>query len=252
MQTAIIACGLTATTTGTDVGKSLNTAGTQFTAVRVDGYAIPMGIGVISNTPAGKGIGTGSTTNFFIDELAKIKARIKGAVASSIATAERLKGIGIPVIELTSVDELPVYVDGADETTEHGAMIKGGGGALTREKIVAAVARKFVCIVDQSKVVGVLGSYPLPVEVIPMARGHVAHELVKLGGNPQLRPHFTTDNGNIILDVEDLRILNPADLEVKINNIAGVVTNGLFARRGADVILVGTSQGVKTLDAHKF
>jgi ribose 5-phosphate isomerase A len=198
------------------------------------------------------GVGTGSTTNFFIDELAKIKGRIKGAVASSIATAERLKGIGIPVVELTAVDELPVYVDGADETTEHGAMIKGGGGALTREKIVAAVARKFVCIVDQSKVVGVLGSYPLPVEVIPMARGHVALELVKLGGNPQLRPHFTTDNGNIILDVEDLQILNPADLEVKINNIAGVVTNGLFSRRGADVILVGTNQGIKTLDAHKF
>jgi ribose 5-phosphate isomerase A len=198
------------------------------------------------------GVGTGSTTNFFIDELAKAKKHIRGAVASSLATAERLKSHNIPVVELTAVDELPVYIDGADETTAHGAMIKGGGGALTREKIVAAVARKFVCIVDQSKVVDVLGAYPLPVEVIPMARGHVAHELVKLGGYPQLRPQFTTDNGNIILDVEDLRILNPADLEVKINNIAGVVTNGLFARRGADVILVGTDQGVKTLDAHKF
>ena len=198
------------------------------------------------------GVGTGSTANFFIDELAKVKQRIKGAVASSIYTADRLKACGIAVVELTSVDELPVYVDGADETTAHGAMIKGGGGALTREKIVAAVAKQFVCIVDKSKVVGVLGGYPLPVEVIPMARSHVAHELVKLGGHPQLREHFTTDNGNIILDVEDLRILNPAELEVKINNIVGVVTNGLFARRGADVILVGTDQGVETLDAHKF
>ena len=198
------------------------------------------------------GVGSGSTANFFIDALAKSKKRIRGAVASSIKTAERLKSQGIPVVELTMVDELPVYIDGADETTAHGAMIKGGGGALTREKIVAAVAKKFVCIVDESKVVGVLGSYPLPVEVIPMARSHVAHELVKLGGHPQLREHFTTDNGNIILDVEDLRILNPAETEAKINNIAGTVTNGLFARRGADVILVGTNQGVKTLDAHKF
>jgi ribose 5-phosphate isomerase A len=198
------------------------------------------------------GVGTGTTANYFIDELAKVKNRIKGAVASSIHTADRLKGYGIPVIELTSVDELPVYVDGADETTAHGAMIKGGGGALTREKIVAAVAKSFVCIVDQSKLVSVLGGYPLPVEVIPMARSHVAHELVRLGGHPQLREHFTTDNGNIILDVEDLRILNPAELETKINNIVGVVTNGLFARRGADVILVGTDNGVETLDAHKF
>ncbi|HTR57999.1 MAG TPA: ribose-5-phosphate isomerase RpiA [Casimicrobiaceae bacterium] len=198
------------------------------------------------------GVGTGSTTNFFIDELAKVKRRIKGAVASSIATADRLKKHGIAVVELTAVDELPVYIDGADETTQHGAMIKGGGGALTREKIVAAVAKKFVCIVDESKVVSVLGGYPLPVEVIPMARGHVAHELVKLGGSPQLRQDYATDNGNIILDVEDLRILNPADMEAKINQIAGVVTNGLFARRGADVILVGTDKGVKTLDAHKF
>ena len=198
------------------------------------------------------GVGTGSTANYFIDELAKVKQRIKGAVASSIFTADRLKSYGVPVVELTSVDELPVYVDGADETTAHGAMVKGGGGALTREKIVAAVAKRFVCIVDKSKVVGVLGGYPLPVEVIPMARSHVAHELVKLGGRPQLREHFTTDNGNVILDVEDLRILNPAEMEVKINNIVGVVTNGLFARRGADVILVGTDNGVQTLDAHKF
>jgi ribose 5-phosphate isomerase A len=198
------------------------------------------------------GVGSGSTANLFIDELAKIKGHIKGAVASSVRTAERLKTQGIPVVELSSVDTLPVYIDGADETTGHGAMIKGGGGALTREKIVAAVAKKFVCIVDQSKLVDVLGRYPLPVEVIPMARSHVAHELVKLGGRPQLRTNFTTDNGNVILDVEGMRILNPAELEAQINNIVGVVTNGLFARRGADVILVGTDQGVRTLDAHKF
>jgi ribose 5-phosphate isomerase A len=198
------------------------------------------------------GVGSGSTANYFIDELAKVKQRIRGAVASSIRTADRLIGHGIAVVELTSVDELPVYIDGADETTEYGAMIKGGGGALTREKIVAAVAQKFVCIVDASKLVGVLGNFPLPVEVIPMARSHVAHELVKLGGHPQLRSNFTTDNGNIILDVQDMQILNPADLEAEINNIVGVVTNGLFARRGADVILIGTDRGVRTLDAHRF
>jgi ribose 5-phosphate isomerase A len=198
------------------------------------------------------GVGSGSTANYFIDELAKIKHRIKGAVASSVKTAERLKGHGIPIVELTAVKDLPVYIDGADEVTEHGAMIKGGGGALTREKIVAAVATQFVCIVDQSKLVGVLGGFPLPVEVIPMARSFVAHALVKLGGHPQLRTGFITDNGNIILDVEDMRILNPTALEMKINNIVGVVTNGLFADRGADVILVGTNQGVRTLDAHKF
>jgi ribose 5-phosphate isomerase A len=198
------------------------------------------------------GVGSGSTANFFIDELAKIKHRIKGAVASSIRTAERLKGHGIPVLELTAIDALPVYIDGADEVTEHGAMIKGGGGALTREKIVAAVATKFICIVDQSKLVGVLGSFPLPVEVIPMARSFAAHELVKLGGRPQLRANFITDNGNIILDVEDLRIINPTQLEAKINNIVGVVTNGLFADRGADVILIGSDTSVRTLDAHKF
>ncbi|HVS57192.1 MAG TPA: ribose-5-phosphate isomerase RpiA [Casimicrobiaceae bacterium] len=198
------------------------------------------------------GVGSGSTATFFIDELAKIKHRIKGTVASSIKTAERLKGHGIPVLELTAIDMLPVYIDSADEVTEHGAMIKGGGGALTREKIVAAVAQKFVCIVDQSKLVGVLGNFPLPVEVIPMARSFAAHELVKLGGHPQLRPNFITDNGNIILDVEDMRIMNPVQLEAKINNIVGVVTNGLFADRGADIILIGTDTGVRTLDAHKF
>lgn len=198
------------------------------------------------------GVGSGSTANFFIDELAKIKNRIKGAVASSVNSAARLKQHGIRLVELTSVDELPVYIDSADETTAHGAMIKGGGGSLTREKIVAAVAKQFVCIVDASKLVGVLGNFPLPVEVIPMARSHVAHELVRLGGHPELREHFVTDNGNIILDVQDLIILDPAELETKLNNIAGVVTNGLFARRGADVILVGSDDGLRTLDAHKF
>jgi ribose 5-phosphate isomerase A len=198
------------------------------------------------------GVGSGSTANYFIDELAKIKTRIRGAVASSVKTAERLTQHGIVQVELNSVTDLPVYIDGADETTAHGAMIKGGGGALTREKIVAAVAQKFVCIVDQSKLVGVLGNFPLPVEVIPIARSHVAQQLIRLGGHPELREHFFTDNGNIILDVQDLIILNPAELEAKLNNIAGVVTNGLFARRGADVILVGTDDGVHTLDAHKF
>jgi ribose 5-phosphate isomerase A len=198
------------------------------------------------------GVGSGSTANHFIDELGKMKNRIKGAVASSLKTAERLRQNGIPVVELTEVDDLPVYIDGADETTAHGAMIKGGGGALTREKIVAAVAQKFVCIIDRSKLVGVLGNFPLPVEVIPMARGHVAQELVRVGGRPQLRENFFTDNGNIILDVEDLTILNPAELEAQLNQIAGAVTNGLFARRGADVILVGTDEGVHILDAHKF
>ncbi len=198
------------------------------------------------------GVGSGSTANFFIDELATIKARIKGAVASSTRTAERLKGHGIEVVELGDVDDLPVYIDGADEVTEHGAMIKGGGGALTREKIVAAASDKFVCIVDDSKLVGVLGSFPLPVEVIPMARSIVARGLIKLGGAPQLREHFVTDNGNVILDVEDLTILDPAGLESQIDHIVGVVTNGLFARRGADVILVGSDAGVRILDAHKF
>ena len=198
------------------------------------------------------GVGSGSTASFFMDELARSRKHIRGAVASSVKTAEKLKSLRIPVVELTAVDELPVYIDGADEVTAHGAMIKGGGGALTREKIVAAVAKKFVCIVDASKLVSVLGNFALPVEVIPMARSYVAHELVKLGGHPQLREHFVTDNGNVILDVEDLRILDPADLEGRINHIVGVVTNGLFARRGADVILVGADTGVQTLDAHKF
>src|SRR5262245_55184918 len=192
------------------------------------------------------GVGTGSTANFFIDELAKIKNRITGAVASSDGSAERLKGHGIRLFDLNSVNELPVYVDGADEITEHLAMIKGGGGALTREKIVAAVARNFVCIADESKLVPVLGKFPLPVEVIPMARSHVARQMVKLGGQPKLREGFTSDNGNVVLDVRGLSILNPVDLEAAINNVAGVVTNGLFARRGADVLLLGTKAGVVT------
>jgi ribose 5-phosphate isomerase A len=193
------------------------------------------------------GVGSGSTANLFIDELAKIKGRIRGAVASSVKTAERLKSNGIPVEELNNTGDLPVYVDGADEVTEHGAMIKGGGGALTREKIVAAASKKFVCIVDESKVVPVLGKFPLPVEVIPMARSYVARELAKLGGQPEWRMGFTTDNGNLVLDVRGLSIVNPVELESAINQIAGVVTVGLFARRGANIVLVGTAQGVKTL-----
>jgi len=193
------------------------------------------------------GVGTGSTANFFIDELATIRHRIKGAVASSVKTAERLKGYGIDVEELNNVRDIPVYVDGADEVTPEGAMIKGGGGALTREKIVAAVARKFVCIADQSKKVDVLGTFPVPVEVIPMARSYVARELVRLGGYPEWRMGFTTDNGNVILDVSDLKIDDPVAMEDRIRAIVGVVTVGLFARRGADVILLGTPDGVETI-----
>ena len=197
------------------------------------------------------GVGSGSTANFFIDELAKIRHRIKGAVASSVRTAERLKSHGIPVDELNNVGPLPVYVDGADEVTEHGAMIKGGGGALTREKIVAAASRKFVCIVDGSKLVDVLGKFPLPVEVIPMARSYVARELVRMGGQPELRQGFTTDNGNVILDVRNLKILEPAKLETELNQLAGVVTVGLFARRGADTILIGGERGVRRIDVRR-
>jgi ribose 5-phosphate isomerase A len=193
------------------------------------------------------GVGSGSTANFFIDELARIRHRIKGAVASSTKTAERLKANGIDVEELNNVSDIPVYIDGADEVTARGAMIKGGGGALTREKIVAAAAGRFVCIADASKLVGTLGAFALPVEVIPMARSYVARELVRLGGHPAWRMGFTTDNGNVILDVSDLAIGDPAALEDKINGIAGVVTVGLFARRGADVILLGTPGGVETL-----
>ena len=194
------------------------------------------------------GVGTGSTANHFIDALASIKGRIEGTVASSVASADRLKAHGIPVLDLNSVDELSVYVDGADEITRHMHMIKGGAGALTREKIVAAVARKFVCVADETKLVDVLGAFPLPVEVIPMARSYVARELVKLGGEPVLREGFTTDNGNVILDVHGLRIMEPVKLEETLNMLTGVVTNGIFARRAADLLLMGTKDGVKRLD----
>ncbi len=191
------------------------------------------------------GVGTGSTVNYFIEALAPIKNNIIGAVSSSDASTERLKALGIEVFDLNSVDQLSVYVDGADEITEHRHMIKGGGAALTREKIVAAVAQKFVCIIDDTKNVGVLGAFPLPVEVIPMARSYVAREIVKLGGDPVYRQGVVTDNGNVILDVHNLKILNPVELERQLNNIVGVVTNGLFAMRGADVVLTGSENGVQ-------
>ncbi len=195
------------------------------------------------------GVGTGSTANYFIDGLAGIKGKLDGTVASSEASAERLRGHGIPVMDLNSAGELQLYVDGADETTRHLHLIKGGGGALTREKIVAAASEKFVCIADDSKLVDVLGTFPLPVEVIPMARSYVAREIVKLGGQPVLREGFTTDNGNVILDINNMSIVDPVDLETKIDLITGVVTNGLFARRGANVFLMATSNGVEVLEA---
>jgi ribose 5-phosphate isomerase A len=193
------------------------------------------------------GVGSGSTVNLFIDALASMKGRIEGAVAASEASAERLKKHGIRVFDLNSVNELPVYVDGADEVTEHLHMIKGGGGALTREKIVAAVARKFVCICDASKLVPVLGKFPLPVEVIPMARSYVGRELLRRGGHPVLRENFKTDNGNLVLDCHGLTLLDPPAMEAELNNVAGVVTNGLFARRAADVLLLAEPGGVRTL-----
>ncbi len=193
------------------------------------------------------GVGSGSTVFKFIDALASIKHKIDGAVAASEASAERLKKHGIRVFDLNSVNDLPVYIDGADEITEHLHMIKGGGGALTREKITAAVARKFVCICDASKLVPVLGRFPLPVEVIPMARSYVGRHLVKMGGQPQLRENFTTDNGNLILDCHNLELLNPVQLESDLNQVAGVVTNGIFARRPADVLLLAEASGVRTL-----
>jgi ribose 5-phosphate isomerase A len=193
------------------------------------------------------GVGTGSTVNHFIAALGRIKGRLQGAVASSEASARLLREAGIRVQDLNSSGDLDIYVDGADEVTEHLHMIKGGGGALTREKIIAAASRKFVCIADASKLVGVLGAFPLPVDVIPMARSYVARQLVKLGGQPVLREGFTTDNGNVILDVHGLTILDPITLEAAINQIPGVVTNGLFARRGADVLLLASATGVRTL-----
>ena len=195
------------------------------------------------------GVGTGSTANYFIDGLARIKGKLEGTVASSEASAERLRGHGIPVLDLNSAGDLQLYVDGADEATQHLHLIKGGGGALTREKIVAAASDKFVCIADDSKLVDVLGAFPLPVEVIPMARSYVARQIVKLGGQPVLREGFTTDNGNVILDVQNMKILDPVELETTLDHITGVVTNGLFARRGADVFLMATSNGVEVLKA---
>ncbi len=191
------------------------------------------------------GVGTGSTVNFFIEELARIKGRIDGAVSSSVASEVLLKKYHIPVLPMNSVIEIPVYIDGADEATQHRHLIKGGGGALTREKIVAAASKQFVCIIDDSKLVPMLGEFPLPIEVIPVAQSYVARQIVKLGGQPELRQDFTTDNGNIILDVYNLKIDNPIDLEQKLNQIVGVVTNGLFAQRPADVLLIASDDGVK-------
>ena len=191
------------------------------------------------------GVGTGSTVNHFIDALGSIKDDIKGAVSSSVASTEKLKGLGIEVFDCNDVIKLDVYVDGADEINPSKDMIKGGGAALTREKIVAAISEKFVCIVDGTKAVDVLGQFPLPVEVIPMARSYVAREIVKLGGDPVYREGVVTDNGNVILDVYNMKIINPKELEDQLNSLAGVVTNGLFAHRGADVVITGTAEGAK-------
>lgn len=190
------------------------------------------------------GVGTGSTTNFFIDALAKVKGKIDGVVSSSEASSERLRAIGLPVLDLNRTGDLSLYVDGADEATKHLHLIKGGGGALTREKIVASASRRFVCIVDQSKLSDHLGSFPLPIEVIPMAQSLVARKIIAMGGQPELRAGFTTDNGNLILDVKNLDLTDPSSMEAKLNLLAGVVDNGLFAVRRADVLLVGTSHGV--------
>jgi ribose 5-phosphate isomerase A len=193
------------------------------------------------------GVGSGSTVNFFIDALATIKGRIEGAVAASDASAERLKKHGIRVFDLNSIDDLPVYIDGADEITDNLHMIKGGGGALTREKIVAAVAKRFVCICDASKLVPVLGKFPLPIEVIPMARSYVGRELLRMGCQPVLRENYKTDNGNIIIDCHGFKLLDPPKTEAELNNIAGIVTNGIFARRPADVLLLAEATGVRTI-----
>jgi ribose 5-phosphate isomerase A len=195
------------------------------------------------------GVGTGSTVNHFIDYLATVKGRIEGAVSSSEASTQRMKAHGIQVFDLNAVGDLALYVDGADESNHQLQLIKGGGGALTREKIVAAASAKFVCIADESKLVSMLGAFPLPVEVIPMARSYVARELVKLGGTPVWREGFMTDNGNLILDVQGLQIMEPAKLEQQINNLAGVVTVGIFALRPADVLILGSETGAKTVTA---
>lgn len=191
------------------------------------------------------GIGTGTTTNYFIDALARIKGKIDGAVASSEVSAKRLKTHGIQVLDLNSVSSLPLYIDGADEATRHRYLIKGGGGALTREKIVADVSEKFICIADDTKLVEILGAFPLPIEVIPMARSHVARQLVKLGGIPELREGFITDNGNLILDIYNLEILNPVEKERELNNVAGIVTVGIFALRPADLLIIGSESGLE-------
>ena len=194
------------------------------------------------------GVGTGSTANFFIEELSKISDQLEGTVASSEETARRLKSHNIPVFDLNSAGQIAIYVDGADESNAHLQLIKGGGAALTREKILAAASKEFVCIADESKMVCVLGKFPLPVEIIPMARSYVGREIVKLGGDPVYRQGVTTDNGNVILDVHNLEILNPRELEAQINNLAGVVTNGLFAMRGANIVLCADDNGVNQYD----
>jgi len=193
------------------------------------------------------GVGTGSTVNHFIDLLTSIKGKIEGAVSSSEATTARLKALGIPVYDLNGVGELPLYIDGADESNHYLQLIKGGGGALTREKIITAASRKFICIADHSKLVDILGKFPLPVEVIPLARSYVAREIVKLGGEPVYREGFITDNGNQILDIHGLSIMEPARLEAQLNNIPGVVTNGIFALYPADVLILGAPDGVQTV-----
>jgi ribose 5-phosphate isomerase A len=193
------------------------------------------------------GVGTGSTVNLFIDALASAKLRVRGAISSSEASTARLRKAGIEVVDLNSADAPEVYIDGADEADSHLRLIKGGGGALTREKIVAAASTRFICIVDESKVVDVLGKFPLPVEVIPMARSYIARQMIRLGGTPVWREGFITDNGNHILDVHNFRIVDPVGLETEINQLAGVVTVGLFARRPADLLIVGGKDGVKTL-----
>ncbi len=190
------------------------------------------------------GVGTGSTTNHFIDLLGDIRQDVEGAVASSIATEERLKHCGIPILDLNNAGTLPIYVDGADEATKDKYLIKGGGGALTREKIIAAASSTFVCIIDETKLVGYLGKFPLPIEVIPMARSYVARELIKIGGQPKLRQGFETDNGNVIIDIVNFEVLDPVSVERQINQISGVVTVGLFAQRSADILLVGKNDGV--------
>jgi len=204
----------------------------------------------LEQVPLGEvlGVGTGSTVDHFIEALRDIRRRIDGAVASSEATAERLRAIGVQVLDLNGVDSVPLYVDGADEATRHRALVKGGGGALTREKIIAAVAQRFVCMVDDSKLVDVLGKFPLAVEVIPMARSHVAREIRAMGGNPIWRDGFTTDNGNVILDVHNLDLTDPNGAEEALNQITGAVANGLFARRPADVLLVAGDDGVQTIE----